>query len=201
MTLGDRINFVRKDNKMNQSEFAKTLGISQAHVSKIEKNIEKPSETLLLFISHLFQVNIEWLKNEEGERYKYYGWDLSDDGLESKYTSFKNKADNLLNIYTGKDRQCFVEAFCFFITLTAAPKLDEEKRSQYLISLHKLMDYLERLQFKSNTYTIFDPNKKVNYEHLFTHINDLNEIKNTIDSSIDEMLNIYLSKFNLPYKF
>lgn len=37
MTLGDRINFVRKDNKMNQSEFAKTLGISQAHVSKIEK--------------------------------------------------------------------------------------------------------------------------------------------------------------------
>ena len=27
MTLGDRINFVRKDNKMNQSEFAKTLGI------------------------------------------------------------------------------------------------------------------------------------------------------------------------------
>ena len=63
------------------------------------------------------------------------------------------------------------------------------------------MDYLERLQFKSNTYTIFDPNKKVNYEHLFTHINDLNEIKNTIDSSIDEMLNIYLSKFNLPYKF
>ena len=47
MTLGDRINFVRKDNKMNQSEFAKTLGISQAHVSKIEKNIENPSETLL----------------------------------------------------------------------------------------------------------------------------------------------------------
>ena len=67
MTLGERIKFVRKANKLNQTEFAEQLGISQTHVSKIEKNIENPSETLLLLISYLFATNIDWLKNGQGE--------------------------------------------------------------------------------------------------------------------------------------
>lgn len=47
MVLGERVKFVRKSNKLNQADFAKRLGISQTHVSKIEKNVENPSETLL----------------------------------------------------------------------------------------------------------------------------------------------------------
>lgn len=66
MTLGERIKFVRKNNKLSQVDFAKTLGISQTHVSKIEKDIEHPSETLLRFTSYMFAVNIDWLKTGEG---------------------------------------------------------------------------------------------------------------------------------------
>lgn len=66
MTLGERIAFVRKNNHLNQKTFAEMLGISQTHVSKIENSVENPSETLLLFISYKFAVNIDWLKDEQG---------------------------------------------------------------------------------------------------------------------------------------
>lgn len=67
-TLGERIKLVRKDNHLTQYEFGKKLGVTQTHISKIEKNSENPSETLLRFISYLYCVNFEWLMNGTGER-------------------------------------------------------------------------------------------------------------------------------------
>lgn len=67
MTLGERVKFVRKNNELNQADFAKRLGISQTHVSKIEKNVENPSETLLKLISIEFGISEEWLKTGTGE--------------------------------------------------------------------------------------------------------------------------------------
>lgn len=67
MVLGERVKFVRKSNKLNQADFAKRLGISQTHVSKIEKNVENPSETLLKLISIEFGISEEWLKTGAGE--------------------------------------------------------------------------------------------------------------------------------------
>ena len=49
-TIGERIKFVRKSNNRTQVQFARELGISQTHISKIEKGVEHPSEMLLLFI-------------------------------------------------------------------------------------------------------------------------------------------------------
>lgn len=65
-TLGERLKYVRKTNKLSQVDFAKPLGISQTHVSKIEKDVERPSETLLILISYLFGINITWLKEGTG---------------------------------------------------------------------------------------------------------------------------------------
>lgn len=202
MTLGERINFVRKNNKMSQSDFATELGISQAHVSKLEKDMEKPSETLLILIAHRFNINIEWLKKEEGTAEKFINWDCNDNKLESKYMYFRSVSDEQINSYKGFDRQSFVETFGYFITLLSAPGLNEQEKSQYLQAIHLLTDKLERLQFQSCNYQKIDGNRKnINYEHLFNHITELQTLKKDAISSIDEMLNIYLSKFNLPYKF
>ena len=65
-TLGECLKCIRKANKLTQIQFAQMVGISQTHVSKIEKNIEHPSETLLILISILFGVRITWIK--EGTR-------------------------------------------------------------------------------------------------------------------------------------
>ncbi len=66
-TVGERIKIIRKNRKINQVDFAKSLGISQTHVSKIEKNVENPSKTLLMFISHRYRVNLEWIEIGKGE--------------------------------------------------------------------------------------------------------------------------------------
>lgn len=42
------------------------VGIGQTHISKIEKNIEHPSETLLILISILFGIRITWIKEGTG---------------------------------------------------------------------------------------------------------------------------------------
>lgn len=66
MTIGERIKFVRKNNNLNQKDFSKKLGISQTHVSKIENNVENPSDTLLRLIALEFNVPTEWLEKGVG---------------------------------------------------------------------------------------------------------------------------------------
>lgn len=68
MTFGERLKAIRKEHKMTQQTFAAEFGISQTHVSKLEKEVESPSDTLLKFISYRFAINYEWLKNGTGEK-------------------------------------------------------------------------------------------------------------------------------------
>lgn len=61
LSLGDRIKYVRKKNKMNQVEFAKIIGVSQGTLSELEQDKYKPSiETIILIYKH-FKVDLEWL--------------------------------------------------------------------------------------------------------------------------------------------
>ena len=69
-TIGERIKFVRKSNNRTQVQFARELGISQTHISKIEKGVEHPSEMLQLFICSMYGCSIEWLKSGIGESRK-----------------------------------------------------------------------------------------------------------------------------------
>lgn len=62
-TLGDRIKQIRKENCLTQMEFASKLRISRPHITNIENNKDKPSGTLLLLISILFNTDEDWLIN------------------------------------------------------------------------------------------------------------------------------------------
>lgn len=65
-TIGARVFAVRKTAKLSQIAFAKQIGISQTHVSKIEKGVEHPSQTLIKYISYRYNVNEEWLATGNG---------------------------------------------------------------------------------------------------------------------------------------
>lgn len=78
MSIGERIKTVRLDNGLKQAEFAQRLGIGQTHVSKIEKDRENPSETLIRFISYMFGVNYEWLKEGVGKSKPQLGCSAQD---------------------------------------------------------------------------------------------------------------------------
>lgn len=62
MSLGERIKTVRTDNGLTQKDFANLFGLSHSHISNLENNREKPSDTLLLFMCSKFGINSEWLK-------------------------------------------------------------------------------------------------------------------------------------------
>jgi transcriptional regulator with XRE-family HTH domain len=53
--------------EMSQKEFAENIGISQGHLSVVEKGNQHPSGTLLLATCHRFKVQEEWLMSGKGE--------------------------------------------------------------------------------------------------------------------------------------
>lgn len=126
MNLGERIKVVRTDNGLTQKDFANLFGLSHSHISNIENNREKPSDTLLLFMCSKFGINYDWLKfgkiddtsNDENTRKKsldkFYSIiktfedkfaNLNDDEL-SKYTNSAFFALSLIfDTYTNRDKE------------------------------------------------------------------------------------------------
>ncbi|NQX71739.1 helix-turn-helix transcriptional regulator [Paenibacillus alba] len=60
-SLGDRIRVIRKTNRLNQIEFSKLIGISQATLSEIEKDKYNPSIETVISIYKVFKTNLNWL--------------------------------------------------------------------------------------------------------------------------------------------
>ncbi len=126
MTVGERIKTIRTDNELTQKDFANLFGLSHSHISNIENNREKPSDTLLLFMCSKFGLNFEWLKfgkidntsTENSSRKKsldkFYNSvrvfedkfsELNDDEL-SKYTNSAFFALSLIfDTYTNRDNE------------------------------------------------------------------------------------------------
>ncbi len=62
--IGNRIKELRKTfSHLSATEFGKKVGKSNGYISELENNIKKPSETLIIAICAVFQVNREWLEN------------------------------------------------------------------------------------------------------------------------------------------
>lgn len=67
---GNRIKKARLALKLTQKEFAGSLGIVQGFLSGIETGRKRPSDTLLIALSHTFGINPEWLKDGAGESFR-----------------------------------------------------------------------------------------------------------------------------------
>lgn len=59
--IGLRIKKLRKNFKLNQIEFSKRVGVTNAHISAIEKGKTVPSSALIKLISKEFNVSEDWL--------------------------------------------------------------------------------------------------------------------------------------------
>lgn len=126
MSVGERIKTIRTDNGLTQKDFANLFGLSHSHISNLENNREKLSDTLLLFMCSKFGINYEWLKfgkaddtsKDENTRNKsldnFYNVirifedkfsELNNDEL-SKYTNSAFYALSLiLDTYTNRDKE------------------------------------------------------------------------------------------------
>lgn len=64
--MNERLKEVRKTLGLTQSEFGKSLGISNTAISKIEKGENNVSESNIISICREFGVNEEWLRTGVG---------------------------------------------------------------------------------------------------------------------------------------
>lgn len=67
---GARIKKARLALGLTQKEFAAALGIVQGFLSGIETGRKRPSDTLLIALSHTFGINSQWLSDGSGESFK-----------------------------------------------------------------------------------------------------------------------------------
>lgn len=70
ISVGPRIKQIRLSKGLTQKEFADSLGIVQGFLSGLERGKKSPSDTLLIALCHLYEINQEWLDTGTGEMYK-----------------------------------------------------------------------------------------------------------------------------------
>lgn len=68
--MKDRIKLIRKNLKMNQTEFGAEIGCSQTAVAKYEGGQVVPDKSIRLLICEKFNVNETWLETGDGVPYK-----------------------------------------------------------------------------------------------------------------------------------
>ncbi|NSW90252.1 MAG: helix-turn-helix domain-containing protein [Firmicutes bacterium] len=66
MMIADRIKLIRKEAKLTQKQFGERIGVSDAHISKIESNKDNPSDSLIKVICMEFDINEQWLRDGIG---------------------------------------------------------------------------------------------------------------------------------------
>lgn len=67
-TIGKRVSFIRKSEKLTMEEFARRIGISGGAVSLIESGkTETPANQTIIHICREFGVNEVWLRTGTGE--------------------------------------------------------------------------------------------------------------------------------------
>ena len=66
-TLAERITYIQKNSKLNQTEFGNRVGISQQYLSQICNGKKTPSDRTIQDICREFDVNEVWLRTGEGE--------------------------------------------------------------------------------------------------------------------------------------
>lgn len=69
-TLSDRIKTVVKASKLNQTQFAAKVSISQQFLSQICNGRKTPSDRTITDICREFNVNEVWLRTGEGEPFQ-----------------------------------------------------------------------------------------------------------------------------------
>ena len=69
MTIGERITQLRKTLKMNQSEFAESLKLTQSIISAYERGTRYPADITIQTICLTHNVSEDWLRDGEGEMF------------------------------------------------------------------------------------------------------------------------------------
>lgn len=69
MSTNERIKELRISKKLSQKDFAKSINLSQNHISSIEKGLRDMTTRSLEDVCRVYNVNKDWLVNGEGDMF------------------------------------------------------------------------------------------------------------------------------------
>ena len=62
MELKDRIKSIRKENKLTQVEFGKSIGVKGNTITNYETGLRNPTDAVIKSICHIYKINEELAK-------------------------------------------------------------------------------------------------------------------------------------------
>jgi len=68
--INERIKQIRKENKLSQENFGKSLGVSRDVINNIENNRVEPKELFINYLCKSFNINKKWMVTGKGEIYR-----------------------------------------------------------------------------------------------------------------------------------
>jgi len=90
MNLGMAIKIIREEKGFKQGDFAKMIGLSQKHLSRIENNHDDPSKKMLALISKQLNVAIPFI---------YFFALEKEDLIEERQSAYAAIRPQLMEIY------------------------------------------------------------------------------------------------------
>lgn len=84
-TLGERLNYARKNSGYTQNSLAESIGVSRGVIFNLEKNKTIPQTIVINAICQTLNVNSRWLLSGEGEMRKRENTARSDKVLRELY--------------------------------------------------------------------------------------------------------------------
>lgn len=198
-TIGQRIKYIRKLNKLSQKSFAEVLGISQAHISNIEKGADNPSLTLVKFICSKYFINELWLLKGIGTSSVFDNMeDTTTAGVLKKANEFFLMLQSMVNNLDIESQDKLVNSFTFLVSMYSI--LIETNNSELIETLCSIIDKIEKLMF--NTKLIIKHKKndyKVFLKYTQYSSQQLTDINNLIKKILNDMLES--SDLEIEYKF
>lgn len=65
MKFADKLKMIRENADLSQDQLARILGISRSHLNELENNRTEPRPVLINCMSLMFEIDKEWLLNDE----------------------------------------------------------------------------------------------------------------------------------------
>ena len=123
MQLREKIKSIRLNANMTQSEFAKTLGISQGKVSELEKGTNKPSFDTLKSLKINFGISIDMLIDDNSKRDNFC--------VQSSLTDFEINILKLLSQLPDREKYKLEGMLEYKVAEMNEAKTEEKKWSAY----------------------------------------------------------------------
>lgn len=176
-TIGERIKFIRREFLLTQVQFAQRLGVTNAHISKIEKGITSPSVALIKLICQSFKVSEHWLKEGIMPIYE----EQVVDEAEENFGSATRMLNRLIKDKDPLTRLTISQLEKSFVQLADSEQVseNENERIKYLKMMLHLFDTLnDTLSIFKNTFPISEDVKNEIIK------NELGDVEDTLRAMI-----------------